>query len=442
MASIIIVDDEPKISKLLSAELQDAGHDAVGLTSPREALDRVKTDAPDILLTDLRMEEMDGITLLKKSREALPTLDVVVMTAYATVETAIETMKQGAYDYIIKPFTTEELLVVIDRIDTRRRLQTENEALRSYIAGTIDDEIIGSSDAIMRVKALIQNLSQSEAPVLIRGESGTGKELVAKAVHTTSQRAGGPFIAINCAAIPDSLLESELFGYERGAFTGANKKKLGHFQLASKGTLFLDEIGDLPASLQSKLLRVLEDNHVRPLGSEKEVTVDVRLITATNRPLEDDITQGSFREDLYYRVNVFPIELPPLRDRREDISPIASYIFNRMGRDPRNISDEALRKLQLYNWPGNIRELKNVLERAVIVRPAGSVTADDIILGAARPSDKADDGLTSLNLEEMEKHLMEKALRITAGNKSEAARLLGITRRALYGRLERYGMEE
>jgi two-component system response regulator HydG len=442
MATIIIVDDEPKISKLLTAELSDAGHVARGFTSPRQALEAVRSTRPDILLTDLRMQELDGISLLREARRAVPELDVVVMTAYASVETALETMKQGAYDYIIKPFKTDELLMLIERIDGKRRLQDENQELRSYLAGGLDDEIVGSSQTIARVKEIIANLGSSEAPVLIRGESGTGKELVARAVHKTSARASGPFIAINCAAIPETLLESELFGYERGAFTGANRKKLGHFQLADGGTLFLDEIGDLPAALQSKLLRVLENNEVRPLGAEKEVRVDIRLITATNRPLEDNIRSGSFREDLYYRINVFPIELPALRERREDVGPIARHLLARVGRNAGELTDDALRKLQIYHWPGNVRELRNVLERAMIVRPQGAITADDIILGTA-PSPTTDESTPeSLNIEDMERRLIRQALRVAQGNKSEAARLLGITRRALYGRLERYGLED
>lgn len=442
MATIIIVDDEPKISKLLTAELGDAGHTATGYTSPKQALEAVRNTHPDILLTDLRMQELDGMSLLKEARRAVPQLDVVVMTAYASVETALETMKQGAYDYIIKPFKTDELLMLIDRIDAKRRLQAENEELRSYLAHGLDDEIVGSSQVISRVRDVIANLGASDAPVLIRGESGTGKELVARAVHKTSGRVSGPFIAINCAAIPETLLESELFGYERGAFTGANKKKLGHFQLADNGTLFLDEIGDLPAALQAKLLRVLENNEVRPLGSEREIRVDIRLITATNRPLEDNIRGGSFREDLYYRINVFPIELPALRERREDVGPIARHLLAHAGRDAGDLTDDALRKLQLYHWPGNVRELKNVLERAVIVRPRGAISADDIILGAALSTTTEDGAPESLNIEDMEKRLIGEALRVTGGNKSEAARLLGITRRALYGRLDRYGLED
>jgi two-component system NtrC family response regulator len=388
------------------------------------------------------MEHMDGITLLKEARAASPDTDVIVMTAYASVETAIETMKEGAYDYIIKPFATDELLLLIDRIEQKRRLETENDELRAYLTSGLDHEIVGASGAISKVKKLIQDLAGSEAPVLIRGDSGTGKELVARAVHKTSGRAAGPFIAINCAAIPDSLLESELFGYERGAFTGANKRKLGHFQLAGGGTLFLDEIGDLPATLQSKLLRVLEDHRITPLGATKEVKVDIRLVSATNRPLEDDIKNGRFREDLYYRINVFPIYLPPLRERREDIRDIATHLLAKANRDPKDLSEEALRRLLIYHWPGNIRELKNVLERALIVRPDGFIAENDILLEPGGRAAEEETPLEGLNLEDMERHLILKALKIAAGNKSEAARLLGITRRSLYGRLERYGVED
>ncbi len=441
MAVILIVDDEEKICKLLQDQLNDVGHEALGITSPRKAIEAIRRNNPDILISDLRMEEMDGITLLKETKALSPSTDVILMTAYATVETALETMKQGAYDYIVKPFTTNELLMLIGRIEEKRRLEIENSELRSYIKGQVDN-IVGSSPSISRVKKLIGDLANSETPVLIRGESGTGKELVASAIHTTSKRAEGPFIAINCAAIPEGLLESELFGYERGAFTGANRKKLGHFQLANGGTLFLDEIGDLPSSLQSKLLRVIENHRITPLGGEKETDIDIRLISATHRPLEQDIRDGRFREDLYYRINVFPIELPPLRERREDIAELTRYLLSSVGRDPSDISEEALRKLQMYDWPGNIRELRNVLERAVIVKPQGPILGEDIILRTSSSMSSSDEPVETLSLREMEKQMIIKVLRLTSGNKSEAARLLGITRRALYGRLERYGLDD
>jgi transcriptional regulator with PAS, ATPase and Fis domain len=278
--------------------------------------------------------------------------------------------------------------------------------------------------------------------VLIRGESGTGKELVARAIHNNSSRANGPFIAINCAAMPETLLESELFGYQKGAFTGAAKRKLGHFQLANGGTLFLDEIGDLPLPLQAKLLRAIENQIVIPLGGEKEIAVDIRLITATHRALEDEIKDGRFREDLYYRINVFPVFLAPLRDRREDIRDIGRHLLALSGREPKDLSDDALRKLYLYDWPGNVRELKNVLERATIIRPNGTINGGDIVLSAVAPVRSEESTADSLNLEQMEKSLILKALKLTAGNKSEAARLLGITRRALYGRLDRYDIDE
>jgi len=441
MSVILIVDDEKKICQLLQDQLIDAGHKARGIASPRQAIEEIRSAPPDLLLTDLRMQEMDGISLLKEAKAIAPTIDVIVMTAYASVETALETMKQGAYDYIIKPFSTDELLMLIGRIEEKRNLEIENDELRSYLSGPVDD-IVGSSPAITNIKKLIGDLSSSEAPVLIRGESGTGKELVAKAIHHTSGRADGPFIAINCAAIPETPLESELFGYERGAFTGANKKKLGHFQLANGGSLFLDEIGDLPASLQSKLLRVIESHKITPLGAEKEIDIDIRLISATHRPLEQDIQDGIFREDLYYRINVFPIELPALRDRREDIEEITLHLLNVVGRGGAEIQPEALRKLQIYNWPGNIRELRNVLERAAIVKPVGSLTVDDIMVGTVSTSPVDDTPSDTLNLSEMERQMIIKVLRLTSGNKSESARLLGITRRALYGRLERYGLDD
>jgi len=440
MANILIVDDEAKIGKLLSAELGDEGHRASHTTDPKEALRIVRERQPDILITDLRMEGMDGISLLKKSREVSPGTDVIVMTAYASIETAIETMREGAYDYIIKPFKTEELLLLVSRLEEKRRLQTENQDLRACLSGETGEEIVGSSEAIMAVKRIILGLARSSAAVLIRGESGTGKELVARAIHRASDRASGPFIALNCAAIPDTLLESELFGYERGAFTGATRRKIGRFQLAHRGTLFLDEIGDLPLLLQAKLLRVLENGVIQPLGGEKEVAVDIRLVSATHRALEHEIREKAFREDLYYRLNVFPIALPPLRERREDIPAIAAHFLSAWRRKPSDLSEAARQKLFGYHWPGNIRELRNVLERSTILRPEGSIGADDIRLGDLAGQAPAPEPLT-LNLEEIEKRAIQKALAEAGGNKSEAARLLGITRRALYGRLERYGLE-
>jgi len=438
MAKILVVDDEAKMAKLLAAQLADAGHETLHTTSPREALTIAVQEKPDIIVTDLKMEEMDGLELLKKIKETSPDTDVIMMTAYASVDTAIETMKLGAYDYITKPFSTEELTLLLSRLEEKRRLERENLGLRSYIAGQVAPEIVGESEAMRRVRKLVHDLRGSEVTVLIRGESGTGKELVARAIHRYSRRSRGPFVALNCAAIPETLLESELFGHEKGAFTGAERRRLGHFLQAQGGTLFLDEIGELPVSLQAKLLRVLEERKVRPLGSDREFDVDIRLISATNRPLEEEIKKGNFREDLYYRLNVFPIHLPPLREHREDIRDLAEHFLRAAGRDPRDLSEGALRKLIQYHWPGNIRELRNVLERATIVRPQGKITAEDIILSG--PPEEEETG--SLNLEEMEKKLILRALRAAGGNKSEAARLLGITRRALYGRLARYGIEE
>jgi len=442
MADIVIVDDEARIGKLLGDELADAGHRTAHFTSPAAALERVGAEPPDILVTDLRMDEMDGITLLKRARQVAPHTDVIVMTAYASLETALETMREGAYDYVIKPFKTEELLVLVGRLEERRRLQAENQGLRSYLSGRLDEGIVGNSAAMMRVKQIIQGLAESDAAVLVRGESGTGKELVARAIHAASRRAQGPFIAINCAAIPETLLESELFGYEKGAFTGAARRRMGHFQLAHGGSLFLDEIGDLPLALQAKLLRVIEDGQVTPLGGERSVEVDIRLISATHRPLEEAIAQGAFREDLYYRLNVFPITLAPLRERREDVRDLAAHFLRGWGRREADLGAPALERLVSYHWPGNIRELRNVLERALILRPTGTIGRDDILLGDAPSPPSAAAGFPStLNLADVEKHVIARALEAAHGNKSEAARLLGITRRALYGKLERLGLD-
>jgi DNA-binding NtrC family response regulator len=444
MAEIVIVDDEEKIGKLLAAELHDEGHRVTITTRPEEALLLVKKHQPDILVTDLRMEGMDGISLLKQSRSASPGTDVIIMTAYASVDTAITAMREGAYDYITKPFQTEELLLLVSRLEEKRNLQNENRALRSYLSPDSGDAIVGDSPAMEKIRKIIRGLSNSDAAVMVRGESGTGKELIARAIHNTSRRNDGPFVALNCAAIPVNLLESELFGYERGAFTGANRRKIGFFQLADGGTLFLDEIGDLPAQLQAKLLRVLENRTITPLGGEKQLGVDFRLVSATNQPLETAIQNGTFREDLFYRLNVFPVQLPPLRDRREDIPALSRFFLSGWGRPPESLSEGAIGRLVDYSWPGNIRELRNVLERATILCPEGTIGAADILLENALSGKLPEDGdvaADTLDLVEIEKRAIHRALAAAGGNKSEAARLLGITRRALYGRLERYGID-
>ncbi|HEX5132800.1 MAG TPA: sigma-54 dependent transcriptional regulator [Candidatus Krumholzibacteria bacterium] len=440
MAHILIVDDEARIGRLLADELADAGHRAEAVTSAPAALSTIEKETPDIVITDLRMAEMDGVALLREVRRRFPSVDVVVMTAYASIETAIDTMREGAYDYIIKPFRNEQVLLVIARLEEKRRLERENRGLRAALAGGSAGEIIGSSPGIADVRRLVESLARSDASVMIRGESGSGKEVVARALHRASTRAGGPFIAVNCAAIPDTLLESELFGFEKGAFTGAVRSKVGHFRLADGGTLFLDEIGDLPAPLQAKLLRVLETRSFTPLGGVKETRVDVRLLSATHSPLEARIADGSFRQDLFYRLNVFPIAVPPLRDRREDIAGLARHFLADWGRAPGDLSDDALARLAAHDWPGNVRELRNVLERAVILRPEGTIAAADIMI-APRTVSPAAPPVDTLNLDEAERGLIMRALSAAGGNKSEAARLLGITRRSLYGRLERYGID-
>jgi len=440
VADILIVDDEPRIGRLLADDLTDAGHTAHAVTSAAEALTRMESSPPDILITDLRMDGMDGHELLRETRRRFPGVDVLIMTAYASLETALATMRDGASDYIIKPFRRDDALLVVSRIESRRRLEAENRGLRGALARGLTDELVGSSPAMAGVRKLIEGLATADSSVLIRGESGTGKEVVARVLHRTSRRAGGPFIAINCAAIPETLLESELFGYEKGAFTGAVRAKAGLFQLAHGGTLFLDEIGDLPASLQAKLLRVLESRSVTPLGGVKHVQVDIRIISATHRALEEDIATGAFRQDLFYRLNVFPVVLPPLRERRGDVAELARHFLAEWGRPPADLGDDAMARLAAADWPGNARELRNVLERAVVMRPTGRIGADDIVIGHTSRA-RADSSITTLNLEEAEKDLIRRALEATGGNKSEAARLLGITRRALYGRLERYGME-
>ena len=365
-----------------------------------------------------------------------------MMTAYASATTAVEAMRLGAYEYLIKPFQIDEVTLLLKRISERRELMIENIALKEKMSTKGDGRIIGDSKGIKSVLDLIGKVAPTPAPVLIMGESGTGKELVAAEIHALSSRATKPFIVINCAAVPENLIEAEMFGHEKGAFTGAVQKKPGQFRLADGGTLFLDEIGELPLSLQAKLLRALDNGEFLPVGGNRPVKVDVRIIAATNRDLEQLSATGGFRQDLFYRLNVFPIMVLPLRERKEDIAPISrAFLSGRASSG--EISDEVIEMLEGYSWPGNVRELRNVLERAIILSGGEPVGRGHVMIPGEGP-DAAGDGLSALvgkkSLEEIEKSLIEIALEKAKGNKSKAAGLLGITRRTLYSRMEKYSL--
>jgi DNA-binding NtrC family response regulator len=442
MAKILVVDDEPKMCVILKGMLEEKGHLVATAEDGRKGKELIGGQEFDVVITDLKMTPVDGLELLKAVKKTSPETEVVLMTAYASVQTAIEAMKRGAYDYIIKPFDLEEMGLLVEKILEKHHLILENRQLKEDLKpGDAREMILGDSPKMRQVMSMVEKVAQSDVTVLIRGESGTGKELVAEAIHQRSPRSKGPLVAVNCAALTETLLESELFGHEKGAFTGAIKTKLGRFELAQGGTVFLDEIGDVSPALQAKLLRVLQEKKFLRVGGTETIAVDVRLIAATNRDLEQAIAQGRFREDLYYRLSVFPIVVPPLRERPEDVLPLVSHFLEDHGRNLEEIDKKALEQLKSYRWPGNVRELENVIERAVIL--AGGVRIGLSHLPFLAPGEtSADISGDDLNLEELEKVSILKALEKAGGNKAEAARLLGITRRTLYSRMERLGLRK
>jgi DNA-binding NtrC family response regulator len=438
MANILVVDDEVKMCVILQDMLEERGHRVTAVQDGEEARKLVASQDFDVIISDLKMSPIDGLELLQAVKKISPEAEVVLMTAYASVQTALQAMKRGAYDYIIKPFDLDEMGLLVDKIVEKRRLVLENQQLREELHTAERKEmVIGKSPEMRRVLSLVEKVADSDVTVLIRGESGTGKELVAEAIHRHSPRAAGPLVAVNCAALTETLLDSELFGHEKGAFTGAIKRKLGRFELAQGGTIFLDEIGDITASLQVKLLRVLQEKKFVRVGGTETISADVRLIAATNRNLEQAIRDGHFREDLYYRLSVFPIVVPPLRQRREDIPNLVEFFLQKRGRRLEDIEPPALDQLNQYDWPGNVRELENVIERAVILAAGrGKIGVSHLPLFSASFSTTSLPG-EDLNLDQLERQSILEALQRSGGNKAEAARLLGITRRALYSRMER-----
>jgi DNA-binding NtrC family response regulator len=453
---ILVVDDEHKMGVILRNALEKQGHEVDTESRSRIAAGRIEAESFDLLITDLKMAPPDGLELLKFGKSVRPTMDVILMTAYATARTAVEAMQAGAYDYLIKPFELDELRLRVDKLarsrelgENVRLLENENAVLRRE-AGVVSrfDRMIGRSKSIRDVFDLAEKVGTTEATVLIRGESGTGKSLLARAIHAASPRRDGPLVTVNCGALPENLLESELFGHEKGAFTGAVAAKLGRFRTAAGGTVFLDEIGEMSPALQVKLLQVLEERTFYPVGGERPETADVRVIAATNRDLEEAIAEGEFREDLFYRLNVFPIAIPPLRARREDIPPLLDFFLSRYDRGAGALTDEARARLLEYSFPGNVREMENLVERASILAGPGPIGGEHFpSLLSPRPRGAGSSGFTvpdipdeGLPLEALEKELIVKALEKAGGNKTRAAKLLGLTRRTLYSRLERYGL--
>jgi DNA-binding NtrC family response regulator len=445
-AVILIVDDDAAMRDYLRDELEHEGFRVETAPGGRAGVERVKRGGIDLVVSDVKMPDLDGLDLLREIRAVEPSPYVITITAFGSIDTAIRAVKLGAYDYVTKPFEFDQLLRTIEKALGERDLRSEVARLRAEVARRDRMEnLIGRSVAMQEIFDLIRRVSGSPVNVLITGESGTGKELVARAIHVHSPRKARPFVAVNCAAIPGTLLESDLFGYKRGAFTDARTDRAGMFVEADGGTIFLDEIGELPLEMQPKLLRVLQEREVRPLGASKAERVDVRVIAATNRDIEASLQAGEFREDLYYRLNVIQIQIPPLRARAEDILPLAEHFLARSaaraGKSLRGFSESANKLLLAYPWPGNVRELENVVERAVALCDREIVGPEDLppAMRERRNQDRLAAALAQgLTLEELEREYIERVLQAEGGNKTRAAQRLGLDRKTLYRKLEEY----
>ncbi|MBU8932543.1 MAG: sigma-54 dependent transcriptional regulator [candidate division Zixibacteria bacterium] len=435
MARILVVDDEPKMTSLVCGELEDAGHRVTTCVDPAKALNLIDEHAYDIVVTDLSMPGVSGLEILHKALNQAGT-EVIMMTAYGTVETAVEALKKGAADYLLKPFSLEELVLLVERLVKKQQLESLSGHFEQELKTLTSSKFVGESPAAQKVRDLIARVAMTDSTVLLTGCSGTGKEVAARMVHELSARRNRPFIAVNCAALTETLLESELFGHEKGAFTGAVDRKRGRFELAHTGTIFLDEIGEMSLGLQSKLLRILEEHQLVRVGGVDTIDIDVRVVAATNRDLKEQLGQGAFREDLFYRLNVFPIEMPNLIDRPEDIIPLAEHFLAHMNYQHQSLGKLVEDLLLKYDWPGNARELRNAIERAMILAGDDPLSTEDFSLEVDISPLKATDTTNSGGLEQIEKQMILDALEKTKGNKTEAARLLQITRRRLYSRMK------
>lgn len=452
---ILVVDDEAIQRDIVRDILEDQGYEVIALGNGPETLEYMKTSPPvDVILTDLRMPGMDGVELLQRIKEFDPEIVVVVITAYGSVESAVDAMKRGAYHYLSKPLGKEELTLVVERALKNKRLADENRSLRQELQERYAfHNIIGRSSGMQHVFRMIEKVAPSESTVIIYGESGTGKELVARALHCHSKRKNQTFLAVNCAAIPDTLLESEMFGYEKGAFTGANAQKKGLFEEADNSTLFLDEIGDLDFTLQAKLLRVLQEGEFQRVGGTKTIKVNIRLLAATNKTLEEEVKEGRFRQDLYYRLNVVPIFLPPLRSRKEDIPYLAEHFLSKYqekhGKTVKRIASDVMKRFMDYPWEGNVRELESVIEHSIILADQNVIemeTLPEKLQGPISPSSLAnplefkipDEGIS---LEHLERSLIESALNKTNQSVKKASELLGISYKTLQYRIQKYHLK-
>jgi two-component system response regulator PilR (NtrC family) len=456
MASILVVDDEQSMRELLQILLGDAGHEVAVEAGLAGALARLSGGAFDLVVSDLRLGRGSGLDVLREVKASAPATEVVMMTAFASTENAVQAMKLGAYDYVLKPFKVDELKLVVEKALEHRALVAENRVLR-HRAGERrreGEELLGASAPIAEVRQLVEKVAPTRTTVLVTGESGTGKEVVARAIHEKGGRREQPFVAINCGAIPEGLIESELFGHERGSFTGAAGQKPGLFEVAGSGTLFLDEVGELPPAVQVKLLRALQERKIRRVGGSADLNMSARIIAATNRDLAEEVKAGRFREDLFYRLNVIQVKMPPLRERREDLPLFLDHFLERfaaeLGRARPSVSPEAQRLLLAYGYPGNVRELANIVERAVTLCDGAVIEASVLppsvrgageIAGAASAMALPSEGLDlQAHLDAIERAILEKALQRTGGVKTEAARLLSLTFRSLRYRLAKFGI--
>ncbi len=447
---ILVIEDEEEMLENYSRLLKKIGYDCIAEQDSVKAVEELNRLGPDVILTDLRMPGKSGFDILDASKEINPDIPVILITAYASIPTAVEAVKRGAFDFIAKPFSSEQLEIVLERAIRQKMLAYENKQLKEQLRASSIDEIVGKSLAMQEVIEIIRRVSQTDANILITGESGTGKELVAKAIHARSLRKSMPFIPIDCAALPENLLESELFGYERGAFTGASISKHGLFEAASEGTLFLDEIGEIPMTMQAKLLRALQEREVRRLGSNRFISIDVRIISATNRDIKKSVLEKTFREDLYYRLNVIHLNVPPLRERKGDIPVLALHFLNKFAAANRknitSISAEAMEILENHTWHGNVRELQNIMERAVVLSDGNRIDIKDLPKEIyMMPSPIPTDNLPYKEAKEawlatFERNYLTSLLKGTSGNISHAAKEAGIDRKTIHRLIRRYNL--
>ncbi len=451
---VLVIDDEELHAEAVAESLARVGYECIIATSGQSGADKIEKEDFDVILTDLRMEDVDGLALLRKAKQELPDAEVVLITGHGDVKTAVEAIKQGAANYLTKPVDMGELRAIVDKAADRLRLARANKELQRQLNEKFGFEgVIGNSPKMHEIIAKLRDIAPTSATVLIQGETGTGKELVAKAIHINSPRKNKPFVAMNCTALNENLLEDELFGHEPGSFTGADKLRKGRFEHANGGTLFLDEVGDMPVTLQAKLLRILENKEVFRIGSNEAIKVNVRLLSASNQDLEEATAAAKFRQDLFYRLKVVTIKLPPLRERREDLPLLTAHFLKEFtdlhGKKVKGISEQVRRAMASYDWPGNVRELRNIIESMVVQDHDGTLDLDDLPEGdnltrllspdnhSARPS-----GMVGRPLTEIERYYIEQALELTGGNREEAARMLGIGERTLYRKIKKWGLEK